>query len=92
MIAYKIQDIHRRRIGVVAKSLQDLLQRGCKKLGVVNVDECRLYLEDGTEVEDQEYFQTLPPQTVFVIVKEDETWDGCTYDMFSKYFNLYIWK
>ncbi|EDO49838.1 predicted protein [Nematostella vectensis] len=33
-------------------------------------------MEDGTDVEDEDYFDTLPPQTVLVIVRPDEDWDG----------------
>ena len=30
--------------------------------------------EDGTEVEDVEYFQTLPDNTVFVLLRDGEKW------------------
>ena len=80
--AYKIQDVKRKkRLGVVARTLVDLKQRGVKKLGVP--EECGVFLEDGTEVGDEEYFQTLPPQTVFVFVRPDETWEGCEFLCFS---------
>ena len=29
---------------------------------------------DGTEVDDDEYLHTLPPQTVFVILQKGEQW------------------
>lgn len=74
--AYKVQDINRKkRTGVVANGLADLKQKGTKKLAVPA--ECRVCLEDGTEVDDEGYFKTLPPQTVFVFVRPDETWEGC---------------
>lgn len=75
MKAYKVQDVTRKkRTGIVADSFADLQYKGIKKLAVP--PECRVYLEDGTEVDDEDYFETLPPQTVFVFVRPDETWEG----------------
>ena len=77
---YKIQDVRRkRRIGIVARNLNDLIEHAGKKLGLANANDCRVCLEDGTEIDEEEYFQTLPPQTVFVFVKPDENWEGCKY-------------
>ena len=77
MKAYKIQDVNKKkRTGIVADSLADLKQKGMKKLAITT--DCRVCLEsDGTEVEDDDYFDTLPLQTVFVFVRPDETWEGC---------------
>lgn len=34
----------------------------------LQIDNCRVYLaKDGTEVEDETYFETIEPQTLFVI-------------------------
>lgn len=75
MKAYKIQDVNRKkRTGIVADSLADLKQKGKKKLAMTT--DCRVCLEDGTEVEDDDYFNTLPLQTVFVFVRPEETWEG----------------
>ena len=74
--AYKIQDVNRKkRTGIVAESFFDLKQKGMKKLAMTT--DCRVCLEDGTEVEDDDYFNTLPLQTVFVFVRPEETWEGC---------------
>ena len=74
--AYKVQDVFKKkRTGIVACGLTDLKRKGIKKLLVPK--DCRVCLEDGTQVEDDEYFKTLPPQTVFVFVRPDETWEGC---------------
>ena len=74
--AYKIQDVNRKkRTGIVAKNLSDLKEKGKKKLAIT--EDCIVCLEDGTEVDDEEYFNTLPHQTVFVLVRPDETWEGC---------------
>ncbi|KAK2557666.1 DNA fragmentation factor subunit beta [Acropora cervicornis] len=73
--AYKIQDVRgKKRTGVVARSLADLRQKGASKLAVPK--NCRVCLEDGTDVEDDDYFKLLPPQTVLVFVRPDETWEG----------------
>lgn len=78
MKAYKIQDVKRnKRAGVVASSLADLKQKGASKLAVPK--NCRVCLEDGTDVEDDEYFKFLPSQTVLVFVRPDETWEGCKF-------------
>lgn len=75
--AYKIQDVNRKtRKGVVARSLANLRKKGIEKLGV-DEDGCRVCTEDGTEVEDEEYFQSLPAQTLFVFVGQDQEWEGC---------------
>ena len=76
MKAYKIQDVNKKkRTGIVADSLADLKQKGMKKMAMTT--DCTVCLEDGTEVEDEEYFDTLPLQTVFVFVGPEETWEGC---------------
>jgi len=61
----------------VASSLSELRKKGIEKLGLTK--ECRVCTEDGTEVDDEEYFQTLTAQTVFVFARPDEEWEGCEY-------------
>ena len=77
--AYKVQDVNRKkRVGIVANSLTDLKHKGASKLAVPG--DCRVCLEDGTDVDDESYFRTLPAQTVIVYVRLDETWHGCKYN------------
>lgn len=77
--AHKVQDVGRKnRKGIVACSLKDLKTVGARKLGLRG-DDYRVYLEDGTEVDEEEYFQSLPPQTVFVMVGSEENYEGCKY-------------
>ena len=45
--------------------------------------------EDGTEVDDDDYFSFLPPQTVFVILKPGQKWE-CGMSSRALYFVLYI--
>lgn len=73
--AYKIQDVNRtKRIGIVANNFNDLKKKGKKRLAIAG--DCRVCLEDGTIVDDEDYFITLPHQTVFVFVQPNETWEG----------------
>lgn len=74
--AYKIQDVNwTKRIGIVANNFNDLKKKGKKRLAIAG--DCRVCLEDGTIVDDEDYFITLPHQTVFVFVQPNETWEGC---------------
>lgn len=55
--------------------MEELVQRGREKLGVSVGDPVRLVLEsDGTQVEDAEYFRTLPPNTVLLLLRPGERW------------------
>ncbi|XP_068897016.1 uncharacterized protein Drep2 isoform X2 [Tenebrio molitor] len=63
------------RKGLVVGSLDELVQRGRDKLGVSVGEPVRLVLEsDGTQVEDAEYFRTLPANTVLLLLRPGERW------------------
>lgn len=48
---------------------------GKEKLGVVAGEPVRLVLEsDGTQVEDGEYFRTLPNNTILLLLRQGERW------------------
>ncbi|CAG9584570.1 unnamed protein product [Danaus chrysippus] len=73
---YKVTDVKReKKIGVAAENLEELIEKSCKKLGFnVSCAECRLYVaEDGTQVDDEDYLRTLAPQTLFILLQENET-------------------
>ncbi|KAK2189455.1 hypothetical protein NP493_106g04036 [Ridgeia piscesae] len=77
MQPYKVQSCHgkRRRVGVVANSLKDLLKKACQKLSIEDRSGIRLVLEDdATVVDSEDYFSELPPQTVFVLLQPNDTW------------------
>lgn len=39
---------------------------------IFQIDNCRVYLaKDGTEVQDEAYFETIEPQTLFIIAEAD---------------------
>lgn len=60
---------------MVAQSLLEFKLRGAEKLGYDNVSDLRVVLEcDGTEVEDDTYFQTAEKDTIFLLLKSGERW------------------
>lgn len=72
---YKICDLNRdKKKGVVASSLEDLLTKVPEKLGLPS-ENLTVVLEcDGTEVDDEEYFSTLDPDTSLMILHGNEKW------------------
>jgi hypothetical protein len=74
MKGYKVSDARRSRtVGVACQSLDELQVKGCVKLNIgKNV---RIQLLDGTCVDDEDYFQTLPSQTVLLFLKPGENAD-----------------
>ncbi|XP_038214134.1 cell death activator CIDE-3-like isoform X2 [Zerene cesonia] len=72
---YKICDVNReKKKGIVASSLEDLLSKVPEKLGLP-AENLTVVLEcDGTEVDDEEYFSTLDPDTSLMILHGTEKW------------------
>lgn len=75
-IPLKVVDLAREcKKGVVASTLQDLICRARGKLGVPDNIPVKIVLEqDGTEVDDDEYFSTVEKNTVVMLLKNDEKW------------------
>lgn len=49
--------------------------RGAEKLGYENYYRLKAVLEtDGTEVEDDSYFQSAENDTVFLLLRDNENW------------------
>ncbi|XP_034248392.1 uncharacterized protein LOC117649606 [Thrips palmi] len=73
---FKIWDSQRNlRKGLVVSSFEELVVRGKEKLGVPANEAARLVLEsDGTQVEDGEYFRTLPNNSVLLLLRPGERW------------------
>ncbi|XP_063233031.1 uncharacterized protein LOC134536897 [Bacillus rossius redtenbacheri] len=73
---FKIWDSWRNiRKGLVVSSFEELVVRGKEKLGILAAEPVRLVLEaDGTQVEDGEYFRTLPNNTVLLVLRQGERW------------------
>jgi len=71
--------------GIACSSLQELkdISRERFLLG----PECRVFLEsDGTEVDNEEYFQFLPPQTLFMVTENNERWIKTAEDTPCKFY------
>lgn len=60
-----------RKYGIAANSLETLLKKAQVKLNI-QFGKCYLFLPDGSVVDNEEYFQSLPAQTLFVIANENE--------------------
>ncbi|EEC06808.1 conserved hypothetical protein [Ixodes scapularis] len=60
---------------VVASCLDELRTKGAAKLGYSNPFDLKIVLEiDGTEVEDENYFQRAERDTVFLMLQPSEKW------------------
>ncbi|GAB0093396.1 DNA fragmentation factor subunit beta [Sergentomyia squamirostris] len=68
---YKVCNVERtKKYGVVAASFKELLKKASSKF---QIKDCKCYLaSDGSLVDDDEYFKTLPAQTTFVIASKNE--------------------
>lgn len=63
------------RKSVVASSLDELRTKGAAKLGYNNPFDLKVVLEtDGTEVEDENYFQRAERDTIFLMLQPNEKW------------------
>ena len=60
----KIKD----RKGIVAATFQDLVEKARQKFPEAGEDITLVLFEDKTEIDDEEYFQSLEDNTVFLIV------------------------
>merc|ERR1711997_1259272 len=62
-------------IDVTANTLEQLIKLGREYLQYSLIEEVYLVLdEDGTEIDEEEYFQTLAENTVVMLLHKDETW------------------
>ncbi|WAR14651.1 DFFB-like protein [Mya arenaria] len=92
MRAYKVQDVKRgKRVGVTAKTFQELVNKGCEKLELDPKTITIVLEDDGTLVDSNTFFQKLPAQTVLVFLKPGETWGGAgalIHDALSQLYNM----
>ncbi|XP_050536991.1 DNA fragmentation factor subunit alpha-like [Daktulosphaira vitifoliae] len=78
---YKIIDSRREhKIGVVANSLSELIIKAQQKLKINGPVKVVLEI-DGTEIDENDYFETLEDNTLFMILKSEEKW--CPYSAIS---------
>jgi len=70
---------------LVVATYEEFLRKGREKLSVSGGESLRIVLEsDGTQVEDGEYFQTLPENTIFLVLRPGETWAPAGEDIVSQ--------
>lgn len=74
MILFQVKDVSRANCkGVAAASLDEVKAKSAEKFGKNDVPNIHLD-SDGTEIDDEDYFQTLEPNTELVAVFEGEQW------------------
>ncbi|XP_039289223.1 DNA fragmentation factor subunit beta isoform X2 [Nilaparvata lugens] len=70
---FKVTDVDRKKlIGIASSSLEDIIIKGSKKLNIKSGGEVTVHLNDGTHVDSEEYFDTLPSHTVLIFKKPGE--------------------
>jgi len=73
------------RKALVVGTYDEFLRKGRDKLCVGAGELVRVVLEtDGTQVEDGEYFQTLPENTIFIVLRGGEVWAPAGEDIVSQ--------
>jgi DNA fragmentation factor alpha subunit len=61
--------------GVTASNLEELVRIGRHKLGYKLKQDLYLVLEeDGTEIDEEDYFQTIPENTTLMLLFTDDRW------------------
>lgn len=70
----QVKDVTRNNCkGVVAASLDEVRAKVAEKFGKTDIPNIHLD-SDGTEIDDEDYFQTLEPNTELVAVFNGEQW------------------
>ncbi|XP_050424375.1 DNA fragmentation factor subunit beta [Adelges cooleyi] len=73
MKGYKITNcIRDKQFGIACGTFNVLRIKGCQKLKIHDAN-VTVILQDGTVIYDEEYFQTLPSQTLFIFKLKGET-------------------
>ena len=68
---FKVTDKKRSKlVGVGCDSLSELVEKGRKKLSIA--EDVVVALNDGTIVDDDDYFLNLPPQTILIFYRKNE--------------------
>jgi len=70
---------------LVVGTYEEFLRKGREKLLLGGGEPLRVVLEtDGTQVEDAEYFHTLPENTIFIVLRSGEAWTPAGQDIVSQ--------
>nr|XP_014281671.1 DNA fragmentation factor subunit beta isoform X2 [Halyomorpha halys] len=69
-MGYKVTDATRTKTcGIACSTLKELKAKACLKFNVKNADEYYFSLLDGTIVDSEDYFSSLPPQILLIFSK-----------------------
>ena len=72
--SFQIKDVTRQiKKAVVASNLQELQKKSSEKFGKAEIPQIHLD-SDGTEIDDEDYFQTLEANTELIAVFSGEQW------------------
>lgn len=70
----QVKDVTRANCkGVVAGTLDEVRAKAAEKFGKTDIPNIHLD-SDGTEIDDEDYFQTLEPNAELIAVFADEQW------------------
>lgn len=73
MKGYKVSDAKRTKTyGIACRSLKELSEKARKKFEIPKSVMTEVYLSDGTVVDTEEYFSSLPSQTVLILKQDNE--------------------
>lgn len=74
LLSPQIKDVNRQiKKAVVAADLDELQRKSSEKFGKTEMPQIHLD-SDGTEIDDEDYFQTLEPNTDLIAVFSGERW------------------
>ena len=63
------------RKALVVSTYEEFQRKGREKLGLSSEEPVSIVLEgDGTQVDDGEYFQTLPENSIYMFLRSGESW------------------
>lgn len=74
-----------RTVGIVAASLQELKYKAKAKFPLST---CRVFLEDGTEIDDEEYFGFLEYQSKLIVVDRVDGMAGSQGKLLEELLNI----
>ena len=84
---FKVCNSHAQRtVGIVAASLQELKYKAKKAKFALSA--CLVFLEDGTEIDDEEYFWFLECQTKLIVVGRVDGMAGSQSKLLDELLNI----
>lgn len=90
LFSRQIKDVNRQiKKAVVASNLDELQRKSSEKFGKSELPQIHLD-SDGTEIDDEDYFQTLEPNTDLIAVFSGERWIDVSLN--ANWMSIYILK